>query len=62
MHRKKRITLNKIKKDKGCKPTTPLDGYQEITEEENQALQRMTIRESTRLTELLLKQAKIWTK
>jgi hypothetical protein len=40
----------------------PFEGYEEITREEELALERMSIEESARLTEILLKEVKLWMK
>jgi hypothetical protein len=38
----------------------PFDGYKDITREEERRLRRMSIKESARLTEILLREAKFW--
>jgi|GEM_PF-4062569 len=39
---------------------SPFDGYKEITRREEIALKRMSLKESARLTEILLKEVKLW--
>lgn len=38
----------------------PFDGYEEITKEEEYKLRRMSLEESARLTEILLREVKLW--
>lgn len=39
---------------------TPFDGYEEITKKEEYKLRKMSIEESARLTEILLREVKLW--
>ena len=40
----------------------PFEGYKDITREEERKLRKMSIEESARLTEILLREAGIWKK
>lgn len=55
--RKRKISKGEI----GCLVGRgPFEGYEEITKREELKLRRMSIEESVRLTEVLLKEARLW--